>query len=507
MTFLHPEWFWLLLIPALIVSGGVRERKTRWLLAAIFGIVVALARPVLPQQMVERQEPGGDVIFAVDLSWSMRGDDLPPSRLVAAKTLLADVVRRDTRDRFGVLGFTTNAVILSPLTGDAALLLSLFDRLDETLIMTKGTDVRSALELAAKMSHAQTRNVILLTDGGDENDYADAAAFARQHKLRITVVMLATRTGAMLRARSGDPIRDETGGLVISARNDAIRELSDATGGAFIDGADAASLLDTLETQREADFSAIHQEVGYQELFYYFVLFALAAFMLAATTVEAVLRRKIGALLLMFGLSAQAGLLDFYTLRLAEEAYHKGAYERAAGLYARVSAPPASRFNAAVSLYKAGKYEKALETFKGVLSADAPFKAAVFYNMGSCYVQLERYDQAREALKKSLTLRFDPDALDNLIAITEKDKPEGLPPEKGKKPMHQAAKKSDGPQTKIDKGAGGANLNVTADAGGGDGGKQSRTEATFNTSEHKAPLGSRVYELINRSSVRETKPW
>ena len=45
---------------------------------------------------------------------------------VITKQLLSSVVAADDTNRFGVLAFTTNPVILSPLTRDDELLLHLF---------------------------------------------------------------------------------------------------------------------------------------------------------------------------------------------------------------------------------------------------------------------------------------------------------------------------------------------------------------------------------------------
>ncbi|MEJ2469108.1 MAG: VWA domain-containing protein, partial [Campylobacterales bacterium] len=125
MTVLYPLWFWLLPFFAFYLLYR-RKTKTppvwnaRSILLALSGvfIVIALARPVIPQAPVDIERRGSDVIFAVDISRSMQAADIAPNRLEAARQLLASVVQADDEDRFGVVAFTTNPIILSPLTRD-----------------------------------------------------------------------------------------------------------------------------------------------------------------------------------------------------------------------------------------------------------------------------------------------------------------------------------------------------------------------------------------------------
>ncbi|MDD3598421.1 VWA domain-containing protein, partial [Sulfuricurvum sp.] len=171
MSFLSPLWFLAYL--GVVVYLWIAKRRgwqlQRGLLVTVALLILALARPVVVQKPVNVEQKGSDVILAVDLSYSMRATDIVPSRLEAAKRILSEIVRKDQIDRFGVIGFTTNAIVLSPLTKDKELLEHLFNGLDESQIMTKGTNIMSALELARKMSHAAHPVVILLTDGGDES--------------------------------------------------------------------------------------------------------------------------------------------------------------------------------------------------------------------------------------------------------------------------------------------------------------------------------------------------
>jgi Ca-activated chloride channel family protein len=289
VSWLYPEWFWLLLpVAALLLffrsRPGLQRPRSGWLLSALLMVIVALARPVLTQEPIEIEFSGSDVVIAVDLSYSMQAKDIEPNRLEAAKTLLAELVKSDTKNRFGVIGFTTNAIVLSPMTDDAQLLLHLFGGLDETLVMTKGTVMMPALKLARRMSKARQPIVVLLSDGGDEAGYAKEAAYAKENGLLVNVVMLASRFGSTLEDGRGEMLKDEAGNIVVSARNDAVEALSRATGGEFIDGADLFALQEAIAEQSQSEYKTKKKIMQHTELFYYFVIAALLLFMFSVTT-------------------------------------------------------------------------------------------------------------------------------------------------------------------------------------------------------------------------------
>jgi len=507
MTFLAPLWFGSLAIIALYLWKVKRNgwSKQGWLLISIVLLIVSLARPVLPQKPITAEEAGSDVIFAVDLSYSMRGTDLSPSRLEAAKKLLYDVICRDQRDRFGVIGFTTSAIVLSPLTKDTELLEHLFSSLDESQIITKGTDVMSALELSRKMSHSARPIVILLTDGGDESSYEKEANFVRDNNLALSVVMLATNDGSTLPTPDGSSLKDENGHIVVSARNDAIEEIVNR--GKVIRNTRAGEILSLIDSARENDFTGKTSVMRYQELFYLPLVLSLIAFIAAFTSVGKKLSRLFVPILALVGVSAQGGMLDFGYIYLAETNYTHGNFERSAELYRHVDGERA-RYNRASSLYKAGKYADALGIYRSIRSDNASFKANIFYNMGNCQIRLQEFGEARESFMKSLTLRYTKAADQNLRAITEVKEQQTLNVRKEKKDSFAADENKPAGAKKTSKEGGGSNMKTdTASGGGGDEGKRAQSDPRFSMSQGKAKLSSRQYELINQRSVHETKPW
>lgn len=533
MIFLSPLWLIFLFVIPLYITLAKRkswrmDSSQKWLILSIALILVALARPVIPQKPLKVEQAGSDVILAIDLSYSMRGTDVAPSRLEEAKKILIETVRSHPKDRFGVIGFTTSAIVLSPLTKDTELLEYLFVSLDESQIITKGTTVMSALDLSRKMSHAVSPLVILFTDGGDEDHYAKEVQFALDNNLRVTIVMLASHDGSTLPNEEGNALKDEKGHIVVSTRNDAAAEIANATGGKVVER--LGELREVIDEERSEDFSGSSSVTDNQELFYFPLTLALIAFVLAMTTLgersvrpepvegrihgstssprtKNIISKVLISVLAFIGISANAGVFDFAYLHLASKNYHQKNYENAGQWYARIEANEA-KFNYANALYKAGKYQEALVQYRRIKSDDTVFKSQLYYNMGNCNIRLQEFENARNSFLKSLTLNYTKEADENLHFIAQAQEKKTLNTRKEKKDQFSKDENAPAGEKKEVKQGGGSNMKSDmASGGGGDEGKKVESDPRFSQSQGKAKLSSRQYELINARSVHETKPW
>lgn len=481
MTLLSPEYFWLLLflVAAFIKKDFLHLRFTSYgyIVTFIF-IVFALVRPVIEQEPIKTKEVLSDVVIAVDLSYSMQASDIAPSRLEFAKNRLEELVKKEKKSRFGILGFTTNAIILSPLTQDSELLMHLFNSLDEKLIMTKGSAIMPALRLARKMSKSKKVSVLILSDGADELNYSDEAAFAKENNLIVNVLMIATKIGGTLPLANGELLKDELGEIVVSRQNSAIETISNATGGVY--SSDFDDILNALSTQREDEFISNTTIVKNLELFYYFVGLAILSFLVSVTS----LKRYFIAFLLLFGVSVQADIFDVFQDK------NKLAFKEAE------------------KLYKSGEYDKALVKYESIKSSSPDFKSVVFYNQGNALIRLKEFKKAREAYKKSLTLVHTKEAYENLLYIIDVKEQEQMSSGQQKSANKSSvAKKRDSSQKKKEGGSSNMKVSATASSGSQDRGKKSESDSKIDLNSGKAKLSSTQYELINRRRVDEKKPW
>ncbi len=476
MNFLSPEYFWLFLF---LIAGYVKKDfkslnliSLGYIVTFIF-IVLALSRLVIEQEPIESEQTLSDVVIAVDLSYSMQAKDIKPSRLQRAKDSLKFLIKSEQKSRFGILGFTTNAIVLSPMSEDSELLEHLFNSLDENLIITKGSSVMPALKLARKMSESKDLSIVILSDGADAFSYEDEAKFAKDNSLVVNVLMLASKLGETLELDNGELLKDELGNIVVSRENSAIKVISNATGGVYTKDFD--ELLDALDTQRKEDKNSKTTIVRNFELFYIFIFLAILSFLVSVTN----LKRFVVAYLLLIGINLDASFFENKNLQ---------------------------HFKSANSYYKDGEYEKAFHTYERVKSADAEFKSIVYYNMGNSLVRLKEFKKAREAYVKSLTLHQSKEAYENLLNIQSVKEQMQMSTGQQKSAKNSSIAKKESSKKKR-KNGGSSNMKVSANSGADDGGKKSKSQSKVDLNSGKAKLSSKQYELINKRMVNEKQPW
>ena len=481
MIFLSIEWFWLFLPLGFYLLHSrnrlLLNRKNLSMLLAMLFIIIALSRPAFEKAPITLAQEGNDIIIALDLSYSMHADDLKPTRLEYAKKLLIELVEANHQDRFAIIGFTTNAIILSPLSDDSELLLHLFSGLDERMVMTKGTVIMPLLKLARKMSKSKNPMLLILSDGGDAKKYDKEALFAKEKGLHVNILMLASEKGATIVKPDGELLKDSEGNIVVTRANNAIKSLSEITKGEYLSEPSVSDVISLIEQKQTHDFESEKKVMEYRELFYIFIVLALVFTILAFTTLSLYLLKRLAPLLLIFGISLNAG----------DNKLH---------------------FNQANMLYNSGEYAKALTLYQSVKSSEPTFKSQVYFNMGNCLIRLQEYEKARVMFIKSLTLVDDLEARENLLAIMYAQEQDHLITgrQKGKKRAQDSSAENSKSNKK--KQGGGSNMDVSADAsGGGDEGKKAKSDSRLSFSKAKTKLSSKQYELINQRSVYEIKPW
>jgi Ca-activated chloride channel family protein len=171
--------------------------------AAWFFLVLALMRPIYLDDVIVVSKPHRDMFIAIDLSDSMEIQDMfdekgnAVTRLSVVKKEVKDFIQsRDNslyNDRIGLILFADNAYVLSPLTFDKKLLVSLVDEIDFELA-GQFTNIGAAINLSLeRFQEAQTNQkiLILLSDGKNTADGInpiDAAEAAHENNMKIYTI-------------------------------------------------------------------------------------------------------------------------------------------------------------------------------------------------------------------------------------------------------------------------------------------------------------------------------
>jgi Ca-activated chloride channel homolog len=177
--------------------------------AAAFGSV-AIMQPVIPFSQVDLQSRGLDIVLLLDLSSSMQeemGSGQTPARpmvptgrtrLDAVKDAVRAFVRTRRDDRIGLVVFSDNPYVISPLTFDHEYLLHYIDFVDDKILQGEGqTAIGDGLALSNYvLSRQATKDsrghqvIVLFTDGENNRgrEPVDVLAESKAAEIRVHVI-------------------------------------------------------------------------------------------------------------------------------------------------------------------------------------------------------------------------------------------------------------------------------------------------------------------------------
>jgi Ca-activated chloride channel homolog len=163
--------------PNALIAKHLRTPKKIWILWCIRFLIVAavislLASPhIILTRTVERLIPQ-DIMIVFDISLSMLAEDISPSRITVAKSVVRDFISERKNDRIGLIIFAGQPFVSIPFSTDYSGISSIVSGLSPDLIRQdlpglSGTNIGDAL-LLANMTYSGSRSaaksIILLTD-------------------------------------------------------------------------------------------------------------------------------------------------------------------------------------------------------------------------------------------------------------------------------------------------------------------------------------------------------
>jgi Ca-activated chloride channel homolog len=239
-------------------SQKIRRSFRLMFLATVVGLVAlafAAARPFEVNSSIKRTGEGIDILIVLDVSESMDADDLEPSRIDSAKSVIRDFIHRRSNDRIGIVVFSGDAVTKCPLTRDYDFLLSQVEdiRLRE---MKQGTAIGMGLASGVarlRKSESKSKVILLLTDG-DSNVGAinpiTATQLAKQEGIKIYTIGMGKANRVVVPIYAYDMFGHKTQlvAQVPSYLNpELLQEISRLTGGKSFMARDSKALSKILQ--------------------------------------------------------------------------------------------------------------------------------------------------------------------------------------------------------------------------------------------------------------------
>jgi len=457
------------ILTKLSISNKALTKTTRNILffIAVILMTLALSRPVIDEKEQSFKQEVASMVIAIDVSKSMLATDLYPNRLNFAKQKLLDIIDLSKKNALAVILFAKYSFILSPVTQDFNSLKILVNNLNTEDEFENGSNIFSTLEATNKLLKGyENKNLILLTDGGNKQDYTKEIEYANKNQINIYTIAMATKNPTPIKLNDGNFMTKKDGSIVTVQINEKIKELSFKTNGGYIhftnSNDDIKQILKDIEkTISKKEFESKKFKT-YTELFYYPLGLAIILLFIAFSSFPSF--KKNTSFLLILGVifsytnNIEASILDFQTINKANEAYNHKDYETATKNFEKIANSSEAKYNLANSLYKEGKYKEAIKNYKNVVTSNKELEHKKLHNLGNSYANIGEYEKAIKSYENALKIKDDKDTKDNLKEVkkilknnqkqqnnsnNDKDKKEDKNQQKDKKQEKNKDDKSD----------------------------------------------------------------
>lgn len=406
------------------------------LLAAMALIIVMMARPQMGTRISHEKRTGIESIIAMDISNSMLAEDVTPSRLDRTKMMVENLVDNFTDDKIGLIVFAGDAFVQLPITSDYVSAKMFLSEIEPSLIATQGTDIATAINMAANSFTQQQgvgKAIIVITDGEDhEGGALEAAKAAKKKGMRVYVLGVGSDKGAPIPLGNGDYMKDRTGNTVMTKLNEEMcRQIAEAGGGAYIhvdNNTNAQRQLDNelAKLSKKEMQSTIYSD--YDEQFQAFGIIAIILLILEICILES--KNPIARRLNIFGRKQRTTTLiialvvastsfaqnDRRYITQGNKLFRSGQFDKAEVAYRKAIEKnprnPQAHYNLGNSLMAQKKDSAAVQSFQKSteLETSKIRKAMAYHNMGVVCQQHKMYGEAIEAYKNSLRLNPKDDA-------------------------------------------------------------------------------------------------
>tara|TARA_R110002049_G_scaffold114927_1_gene266616 strand:+ start:30402 stop:31403 length:1002 start_codon:yes stop_codon:yes gene_type:complete len=251
-------------------------------LLALALLITALARPqTVDVSSKTKTTRGIDIVMAIDVSGSMRAEDLRPNRLEALKRVAGEFIKERPNDRIGLVAYAGESYTKTPITSDKGIVLSSLKSIDFNNVLGDGTAIGTGLGTAVnrlKDSKAKGKVIILLTDGVNNSGFIDpkiASELAAEYDIKVYTIGLGTNGMAMYPAmtRNGDIQRIR---VQVEIDEELLKEIAKVTGGKYFRATNNTKLAEIYEEINKLEKTDIEEfkYYNYEEKYRPLVLLA-----------------------------------------------------------------------------------------------------------------------------------------------------------------------------------------------------------------------------------------
>ncbi len=269
-------------------SNGRNVFKFVLLQLSLVFIIIALARPQFGSKLQDVKRKGIELMIALDVSNSMRAEDIAPTRLDRAKQIIHRIIDKLHNDKVGLVVFAGQAYVQLPITTDYGAAKMFLATVNPDLMPRQGTAIGAAIELSMQSFNLEenqnNKALIIISDGENhEDDALGAAKKAAEAGVRVFTIGIGSPKGSPIpvigKYGETDYQTDKQGSVVITKLNETMmQQIASAGNGMYLragsSNAGIKTILDELDKLTKIEIDAkVYAE--YDERFQYAIGLAI----------------------------------------------------------------------------------------------------------------------------------------------------------------------------------------------------------------------------------------
>lgn len=250
-------------------------------------LIMGIVNPQVGTKLEEVKRKGADLLICLDVSNSMKAEDLQPNRLEKAKQAISKLINKLEGDRIGIIVFGGEAYVQLPITTDYSAAKLFLESINTDMIPTQGTAIGNAIDLAIESfgkDEGKNKAIVIITDGENhEDDAVKAAEVAAEKGISIHTIGMGSAEGTPIpiyknNVREGYK-KDKDGNTVVTKLDEQIlKEISSAGNGLYVHAtnSDAGlnSVLNAIGKLEKKQFES-KMYSDYEDRFQWFIAAAL----------------------------------------------------------------------------------------------------------------------------------------------------------------------------------------------------------------------------------------
>jgi Ca-activated chloride channel family protein len=251
------------------VSATKRIWKFILFSVAFLPLIIGIANPQVGTKMEEVKNSGADLMICLDVSNSMKAEDLRPNRLEKAKLSVSKLIDKLNGDRIGIIVFAGEAYVQLPITTDYAAAKLFLESINTDMVSSQGTAVGKAIDLAVESFGKDQGNgkaIFIITDGENHEDDAISSAKAAAEKgITVHTIGMGSPNGSPIPIYRGNVNigfrKDKDGNTVVTKLNELmLQEVAAAGNGVYVRASNADvglnNLLNAIEKLEKKEYQS-----------------------------------------------------------------------------------------------------------------------------------------------------------------------------------------------------------------------------------------------------------